>query len=215
MIRSGLIRVLQTGWHDGCNSDAMPSVSVIVRARLIAANLFFGVAVMLFFQLRVNAELPGTPGSINSLAGQSVTLGWDPNGDADVAGYKIYYGMVSHSYTAVVVVGNTNNETITGLVAGTTYYFAATEYNMAGAESPFSDEVSYTVPAPPAQLSAVVSSGGQFTFTVSGTTGQTYVVQASTNLLNWVSVLSNTAPFVFVDSNAAGFNQRFYRVFNF
>jgi hypothetical protein len=42
-----------------------------------------------------------------------------------------------------------------------------------------------------------------------------YVVQASTNLLDWVSVLSNTAPFVFVDSNTAGFNQRFYRALNY
>lgn len=142
-------------------------------------------------------------------------LGWDTNNDPAVAGYKIYYGTASHTYTNVVVVGNTNNGTVTGLVAGKTYYFAAISYNGSGAESTYSDEVSYTVPEPAAQLSAVVSSGGQFSFTVSGTPGQMYVVQASTNLLDWVSVLTNTAPFVFVDSNAAGFNQRFYRAFNF
>ena len=116
---------------------------------------------------------------------------------------------------ALPILGNTNNGTVTGLVAGTTYYFAATEYEGTGTEGPFSDEVSYTVPEPAAQLSAAVSSGGQFSFTVSGIIGQTYVVQASTNLLDWVSVLSNTAPFVFVDSNTADFNQRFYRAFNF
>ena len=193
----------------------MPCVSVSVRAKLIASNLLFGIAVMLFFQLRVYAGPPEPPGPTNPPAGQSVTLGWDPNGDPVVVGYKIYYGTASHSYTNVVLVGNTNNGTITGLVAGTSYYFAATSYNGAGAESTFSDEVSYTVPAPPAQLSAAVSSGGQFSFTISGTTGQMYVVQASTNLLDWVSVMSNTAPFVFMDSNTASFNQRFYRAFNF
>jgi hypothetical protein len=193
----------------------MSCVSVSVRARLIASNLLLGSAVLLLFQLRVNAGPAGSPGPTNSPASQSVTLGWDPSGDSGVAGYKIYYGTASHIYTAAVVVGNTNNGTITGLVARITYYFAATSYNGAGAESPFSDEVSYTVPAPAAQLSGVVSSGGQFSFTVTGATGQTYVVQASTNLLDWVSVLSNNAPFVFVDSNAAGFNQRFYRAFNF
>ena len=130
----------QTGWHAGCISDAMPRVSVNVRARQIVSNLLLGSAVMLLFQLRVIA---GQPGPTGSPTGQSVTLGWDPNNDPDVAGYKIYYGTASQTYTNVVVVGNTNNGTITGLVAGTTYYFAATEYNLTGAESAFSDEVSY------------------------------------------------------------------------
>jgi len=192
----------------------MKCVSVSVRTRLIASNLLLGSAVMLF-QLRVNAAPSGSSAPASSPAGQSVTLGWDPNNGPDVAGYKIYYGTASQSYTAAVVVGNTNTGTVTGLVAGTTYYFAATSYNGAGAESPYSDEVSYTVPALPAQLNAVVSSGGQFSFMVSGATGQMYVVQSSSNLLDWVSVMSNTAPFVFVDSNAAGFNQRFYRAFKF
>lgn len=190
----------------------MPCVSVSVRARLIASNLLPGIAALLLFQLHANAQ---SPGPANSTAGQSVTLAWDPNGGTNVAGYKIYYGTASHSYTAVVVLGSTNNGTVSGLIAGTTYYFAATSYNGAGAESPYSDEVSYTVPEPAAQLSAAVSSGGQFSFTVSGITGQMYVVQASSNLLDWVPVMSNTAPFVFVDSNTAGFKQRFYRTFNF
>lgn len=190
----------------------MPCVLVSVRARLVASNLLLGVAVMLFFQLRAHA---GLPGPTNSPPTQSVTLGWDLIGDSNVVGYKIYYGTASHTYTNVVVLGNTNNGTVTGLVTGTTYYFAATSFDGAGIESPFSDELSYTVPQPAAQLSAVVSSGGQFSFTVSGIPGQMYEVQASTNLLDWVSVLTNTAPFVFVDSNTAGFNQRFYRAFSF
>jgi hypothetical protein len=212
MIYSGMIRGPQLGWHAGCSNDAMPCVSVSARARLIASNLLLGIAALLLFQLHANAQ---SPGPTNSTAGQSVSLGWDPSGNTNVAGCKIYYGTASHSYTGVAVVGNTNNGTVTGLVAGTTYYFAATEYDGTGAEGPFSDEVSYTVPEPAAQLSAAVSSGGQFSFTVSGTTGQMYVVQASTNLLDWVLVLSNTVPFVFVDLNTAGFNQRFYRAFNF
>jgi hypothetical protein len=121
----------------------MSCISVSVRARLVASNLLLGVAGLLLFQLRVSAELPGPT---NSLASQSVRLGWDTNNDPDVAGYKIYYGAASHTYTDVVVVGNTNNGTVTGLVVGTTYYFAATSYNGSGTESPFSKEVSYTVP---------------------------------------------------------------------
>jgi hypothetical protein len=52
---------------------------------------------------------------------------------------------------------------------------------------------------------------GQFSFNVSGAVNQQYVVQASTNLVDWVSVQTNTAPFTFVDANAGQFSQRFYR----
>ena len=54
---------------------------------------------------------------------------------------------------------------------------------------------------------------GQFAFTVNGVSGYKYVVKVSTNLTSWVSVLTNTAPFMFVDTNASQFNQRFYRSF--
>jgi hypothetical protein len=56
-----------------------------------------------------------------------------------------------------------------------------------------------------------VRAGGSFSFTVSGNPGQAYVVQTSSNLQDWVSLSTNTAPFVFVDPAAAQFSQRFYR----
>jgi hypothetical protein len=56
-------------------------------------------------------------------------------------------------------------------------------------------------------------SNGQFVLTVKGVTGCRYVVQASTNLVNWDPVLTNTAPFTFVDTNAGQFKQRYYRSF--
>jgi hypothetical protein len=49
--------------------------------------------------------------------------------------------------------------------------------------------------------------------TVSGVAGSNYVVQASSNLTDWVSVFTNTSPFTFVDSNANQFPQRFFRSF--
>lgn len=42
-------------------------------------------------------------------------------------------------------------------------------------------------------------------------TNSHYIVQISTDLMNWVSVKTNTAPFTFVDGDAGQFNQRFYR----
>ena len=155
---------------------------------------------MLFFQLPVRAN-------------DSVTLAWYPSGTPDVVAYKIYYGLASHNYSNVAMAGNHTNVTISGLVPGKTYYFAATTVNSAGSESGFSNEASNTVPVTAAALTSAARLGGQFSFTVSGDAGQQYVVQASTNMVNWISIQTNAAPFLFTDPNAAGFKQRYYRVF--
>jgi hypothetical protein len=75
-----------------------------------------------------------------------VTLAWDPSPDSAVAGYHLYDGIASLTYTNVIDVGNATNATVSGLVGGVTYFFAATAYDTNGQESVFSDEVSYTVP---------------------------------------------------------------------
>jgi hypothetical protein len=68
-----------------------------------------------------------------------------------------------------------------------------------------------TTVAEPAVLSPAGFTTGQFALEVSGTTNAQYIVQASTDLVNWISVRTNTAPFTFVDTNAGQFNHRFYR----
>lgn len=143
----------------------------------------------------------------------NVTLGWNPSTGGSVAGYDIDYGTSSGNYTVGVPVGNVTNATIRGLTAGVTYYFVATAFDSSGDVSGYSPEISYTVGSsgtatltPTARLQ-----GGHFQFAVSGTTGSQYIVQASTDLVNWVSIMTNTSPFNFVDSNASQFKQRFYR----
>jgi hypothetical protein len=73
-----------------------------------------------------------------------VTLAWDANSETDLAGYKIYYGSVSQSYTNVVDVGNVITYTVQNLLPFK-YYFAATAYNLSNLESGYSNEVSNTV----------------------------------------------------------------------
>ncbi|MGO9476364.1 MAG: Ig-like domain-containing protein, partial [Limisphaerales bacterium] len=75
-----------------------------------------------------------------------MNLAWNPTTDSTVVGFNIYYGGASATYTNEFSVGMATNATISGLVPGATYYFAATTYNAAGLESPFSAEISYLVP---------------------------------------------------------------------
>lgn len=68
-------------------------------------------------------------------------------------------------------------------------------------------------PAAAPTISAPVFANNQFQFVLTGTTGSNYVVEAATNLAapNWMALSTNTAPFVFTQSNANLFRQRFYR----
>src|SRR2546427_12261921 len=74
-----------------------------------------------------------------------VTLAWDPNTEPDLAGYKLYYGTSSGSYQFSVDVGNLTSYTLSGLLEGRIYYFAATAYNLSLGESGFSNEVNKAI----------------------------------------------------------------------
>ena len=77
---------------------------------------------------------------------EDVTASWDPNGEPDLSGYRIYYGASSGSHSAVIDVGDASTHTLTHLEPGKTYYFAATAYDTSGNESAFSAEVSFQMP---------------------------------------------------------------------
>ncbi len=55
--------------------------------------------------------------------------------------------------------------------------------------------------------------GGTFMVFVGGTgiSGYSFVIQSSTDLVNWVSLQTNSSPFTFTDTNAASYPRRFYR----
>ncbi len=77
-------------------------------------------------------------GSSSSTA--SVTLTWSPNNEADLLGYKVYYGTTSRNYSTNIDVGNTTSYTVNGLPTGATYYFAIKAVDNAGNLSGFSNE---------------------------------------------------------------------------
>ena len=75
----------------------------------------------------------------------SVTLAWDAMNDPTIAGFNLYYGVSSRSYTNAVSVDNMYTGVVTGLVEGVTYFFAVTASDTNGLESDFSNEISWTV----------------------------------------------------------------------
>src|ERR1700690_3526830 len=111
----------------------MYQVEVVIRSRrAILGSFLFSV----WFAV--------TP--LSAFATGSVTLAWNASTDPNVAGYNVYYGGASGAYTNEICAGNATNETISGLVEGTTYYFAATTNAALGVESRFPSEVPYLVP---------------------------------------------------------------------
>jgi hypothetical protein len=80
------------------------------------------------------------------LGSRSVSLGWDASQTASVAGYSVFYGTVSGTYTSEVDAGTNLVAVVSGLTEGSTYYFVVTSYDTNGAESVPSNEISYTVP---------------------------------------------------------------------
>jgi hypothetical protein len=128
-------------------------------ARILA---FTFVALLGLLTLSAHAQTSG-----------SVTLAWNPDTASGLAGYRLYQGVSSGSYTNQLTLGNTTNATVSGLAMGVNYFFALTAYTTNGLESPFSNEITYT-PATNAALPAVI-----LTAPANGTT---YTAPASINL---------------------------------
>jgi len=65
-----------------------------------------------------------------------------------------------------------------------------------------------------ANLAASAHPDGSFTLTLTGLPGQVYIVDASTNLIDWLPVATNTAvsgTFQYTDPNASSYVRRFFR----
>lgn len=120
----------------------------------------------------------------------SVTLAWDPSPDAaSVTSYKVHSGVSSGVYERVDKAGTNTIYTVTNLVIGAEYFFAATAVGTNGLESEFSNEISYIVEEPPMPPSNIG---------VSQVVELTVVIEGSEDLTNW-SALANFT--VVIDSD--------------
>jgi len=88
---------------------------------------------------------PPAPGPVTGTA----TLWWSASPDADVVGYRVYYGTSPRTYLQTrgsgLDAGGSLRFVLSNLVVGQRYYFAVTAVDAAGNESAYSPEVSKVI----------------------------------------------------------------------
>jgi uncharacterized repeat protein (TIGR01451 family) len=71
--------------------------------------------------------------------------------------------------------------------------------------------VAYAAPPTLSGRMGLTGAKGGFQLSVTNNSGSTVVIQASTNLLTWVPIYTNQAPFTFTNLDSTNFSRRFYR----
>lgn len=117
----------------------------------------------------------------------TMAVAWDRNPEANVAGYKIYWGEVSRQYTSGADVGNSLEGSLTGLSTGRTYYCAVKAYNTALQESEYSAEITFVYTA------EVIS--------VPDPSSRLVLLEAENGTLNAPATVMGSGTNVYVDTN--------------
>ena len=114
------VALTATGTHSqgqGCSQFDQPTNASGSRAWLLGSARVLAAALIL-------AAL-----TLAARGQTSVTLAWDPSPSSGIAGYRLYQGTVSRTYTNVIAVGNATTKTVSNLVSGATYFFVVTAYS--------------------------------------------------------------------------------------
>jgi hypothetical protein len=107
-------------------------------------------------------------GSAKPASAQSINLAWDANTESNLAGYRVYVGTVSGSYSqSFDVPASQTTYSFLNPISGTRYYFAITAFNTSGTESSRSNEVSAIFSVPDSTLPnvAITTPAGNVTVT--------------------------------------------------
>ena len=154
--------------------------------------------------------------AFNNVQGaQNVRLAWNPSKSLGAAGYFLYYGPGTGTYTNKIDMGNSTTASVSGLKEGQTYHFAVSAYNSSGVESSLSSDVSYITPGFLRLLGTVNIGSMGMEFPVAP--NHWYEVQASKDLQAWTTIgktdlATSNAWTQFSDPQAGQFSTRFYRL---
>ena len=82
-----------------------------------------------------------------NLFAANANLAWNASSSSNVGGYIMSYGQSSGNYSSSIDVGNATTYNLSGLLAGSTYYFAVRTYDSTKTDqSAYSNEVTLTIP---------------------------------------------------------------------
>ncbi|MCX6651926.1 MAG: fibronectin type III domain-containing protein [Methanomassiliicoccales archaeon] len=165
----------------------------------------------------------GAPALTSAIAGiNSAVLAWiapTDNGSTPITGYKVYYGMVDPTTQFGGTLPATNlTVSVTGLTAGTKYYFAVKAVNAAGdsLDSNIRNATVMTVPGTPTGPNARAIYGQvTLTWTVPASTGGSPITHYKVYRgLSAVSVahIGNSTSTTFVDAAATAGSTYYYKV---
>ena len=168
-----------------------------------------------------------TNGIITTVAGNGSKGYFGDGGVATNAELNNPYGVAVDATGNLLIADTENNRIRKVVLQGPTLALNDANFENAGAydvvvSSPYgsvtSSVVNVTITLPPLILSASQITIGKtnFTFLLSGPGGSNYVLQASTNVLNWSSVSTSTIPVsgsIYLTNVISGYNSRFYRAY--
>jgi len=151
----------------------------------------------------------------------SIVIKFQPQSQGAIAGSNVVFKVLASGVTPLTYLWSFNGLNIS-VSTNNILLLSHVQTNQAGTYSVMVTNVFGKVTGSNAVLSVygaasavlnVLPSGGsnQFQFAINGVAGFDYALQGSTDLINWINLLTNTSPFVFADTNAAGFSRRFYR----
>jgi parallel beta-helix repeat protein len=237
----------QTGVYVGSDNSNL-SLGNMIRGNIIFSNNFIGINLaggtedsfgvtanhpggavagpnnLQNYPIITNAMASGTTtkisGTLNSTPNRSFLVDIYRNNSADPSGYgegQIYVGSTSVNTDFA---GNGNfNLTASGNFAGQFVTATATDATTGDTSEFAADVLATNVPVPPSFIGPFSYSSTGFAAQINLTIGQSYHVQATTNLstnpIPWINVTNFTAagsPFPFTDRGATNFRARFYRV---
>lgn len=117
-------------------------------------------------ELVENAQVIDTvkPGEVKNLivtgkTDTTISLKWDAVSDADLGGYKVYYGTTNGVWTGSRDAGNVTTYTMSGLSANTNYFFKVVAYDKAMNDAIDSNIVNDTTNTTPIVLAATTTTG--------------------------------------------------------
>jgi hypothetical protein len=153
-------------------------------------------------------SISSQPQSLTNAPGQTATFTVSASGTGPLSYQWLFKG--------VAVVGATNSAlAIPNPAYSNVGNYSVVITNVAGSKTSSVATLTLTNPVITLTAMTAVASNTGFSFQVPAPAGYTYVIQASTDLLTWKPIATNTAVTasdVFTDTDAPNYPNRFYRV---